>query len=239
MRVNNRKFLVQPTLFCDGLKQTSTRTIKYSGDEHYPTIVKITLTLPPYVLPSYWKQYNLSLKDILQQSDDVPAKYYWLSALLYGIDTSASSVKASFAFRDQVLISSKPIAIRKIIKTEMMKLPLINNLSCNLTSHKPATPKILLSKEDMSKISKLICTGIKPFDIFSTKGLFLWANKLYLPIALEEDSVLLNRVVLQSYYLESGKEKNYMSRPLLIKNESDNQIYALVEDIVLASVAIH
>lgn len=238
MKVNTRKFSTLPSLSCDGLKQTSTRTIKYSNDEHFPTTVTVNFTLPPYVLPFYWKQYNLSLKDILQQSDDIPAKYYWLSALLYGIDTSASSVKASFACKDQVLISSKPIAIKKIIKAESIKLPTENKL-INLNSHKPATPKILLSREDMHKISKLICTGIKPFEIPIIKGLFLYQDCFYLPFALEEDSVLLNRCVLQKNYIDSGKEKNFMSKPLLVKNEYDNEIYALVEDIVLASIAIH
>ncbi len=235
----NRNFLVPPTLSYEGLKQTSTRSISYTNDEHYATILTVTTTLPPYVLPSYWKQYALSLEDILKQSDDISAKYYWLSALLYGIDASASSIKASFACMHQVLVSSKPTAIKKIIKVEMIKLSQTNNLALNFTFHKPATPRFFLPKEDMIKISRLICTGLKPFEILPAKGLFSFKNFLYLPISLEEDSILLNRVVLKDTYDESGKEKSLISHPLLIKNEIDDKIYALVEDIVLVSVNIH
>ncbi len=237
--MNSRRFLVKPTYSCNGLKQTSTRSITYSEDEHSPTIITVTVTLPPYTLPPYWKQYNLSQADIFKQSDDIPAKYYWLAAFLYGIDISASSVTASFASMHQVLIFSKPIAIKKIIKSASIKLPEKDNLAIDFTVHKPATPRLYLSKDDMMKISKLICTEIKPFEICSAKGLFTWENWQYLPISFEEDSILLNRVVLQSSYQESGKEKNLMSKPLMIKNEIDGQLYALVEDVVLVSVNIH
>ncbi len=238
MLKSSKKFVVKPTFSCDDLKQTSTRAIKYASDEHGPTELTVTTTLPPFVLPTYWQQYALSLSDLLEQSIHIPPKFYWLSALLFGVDANTSSIKASFASINQVLISAKPIAIDKIIKSEQIKMNQISNLALDFRNHKPPIPKVDLSREDLLLISKLIFTALKPFDVSNVKGFFTWKNKLFLPTALEEELILMNRVVLEKDYTESCKEQCFLSKPLLVLNETDNQRYALVEEVFLAGVKI-
>ena len=231
-----RAFIIKPTLLCDGLKQISKRSISYSTDEHERTVFTLTTSVPPFVLPYYWKLYELSEEDVLLQSNSISPKFYWLSALLHGIDASASCLKASFACMDQVLISSKPAAIKKIIKSEGTNLFKKSVFLHDFTFHKPLTPKIIVSKAEMLQISKLVVTNIKPFDIVSVQGFFKWKDNAYLPVFLAEDAILLNRVVLETDFNLSGKQQSYMSKPLVVLNLADNNKYVLAEDVFLAAL---
>ncbi len=233
-----KKVNIEPVFSFDGLKQTSTRTITYANDEHGPTCFSMETNLPPYVLPSYWSQYSLSEQDIFTQSEFIPAQFYWLAALLYGIDASASSIHPSLGCIDEVLLSSKPIAIKKMLKVSKIQLSKTGTRLENtaFTTHKPPIPHVFLPSEEILQVSKLIFPGIKPFETAHVPGLFEWNHSLYLPIALEQDNMLLNRVVLETDYKQSGKQKSngYASRPLLV--ESNQKTYALVEDVMLVSL---
>ncbi len=232
------KFIEKPQFSCSDLKQTSKRTVEYSSDEHFPTCFHLTTLLPPYVLEKYWTRYALSEEDVLLQAVDIPPRMYWLAVLLYGMDASNSCVKASFANMDDVLISSKPIAIDKIIKSQNFRFSNTSKLDRHFTHHKPATPKISVSEEEMFNISKLICTTALPPEIVSVKGFFIFKDCLYLPISLEDNAILLNRVVLEDDFRMSGKQQGVLSTPFLVKSQTDDKIYALCEEIVLATLKI-
>ncbi len=238
--MSTKVFIQEPTQFYDDLQQTSTRQITHINDIHGPTIFKITLTLPPYVFAHYWTKYKLSFEDIKMQAEHLPPKFYWLSALFYGIDCIQSCVRPSFASMNEVLISCKPLAIEKIIKHCKLNLPQKTNLANN-THHKPEPPLGEITNDDMKYLSKFIFHDIKAFDIFKVPSLFTYKNKKYIAITLENDGILLKRCVTYDDYVLSCKQKEstYSTKPLLLHVESENKIFAIVEECVILSCSFN
>src|SRR4029079_8172240 len=106
------------TLHHDGLSQTSVRHVVYAGDPHSATKITVTTHLPPFVLPQYWMDYELSEKDVSRLAEFLPAQLLWLSCLVHGVDVTAACLKPSFARVDEVLISYRALAIRTLIAHE-------------------------------------------------------------------------------------------------------------------------
>ena len=228
-------FLQEPMEVLDGLQQVSTRQIHYPKDPHGPTIVSVQLTLLPYVLPTYWERHRLSLEDIKQtHADVIPPKFYWLAALLYGIDVIASSIRPSFRCMHEVLISQKPLAIEKMMKQKKVNFPTKSNLLSS-SSHVPSPPQAHVTPEEMNLLSKMIYHDIKPFDVMDVPHLFPWQNGLFIATTLEQDGILIQRCVLYDNFIQSKKQQphGYASRPLLIRVQGT--LYAIVEECVLLS----
>ncbi len=221
-------FTKKPSLHNNFLKQTSCRQLSKQST------ISITVNLPPYVLPHYWAQYALSMSDIAKQSEHIPAKLYWIAALLYGIDVCASAVKPSYSCRDHVIIMNKSTAIKKIIKSQKITLSKTDKIVSSKI-HIPQAPAINLSKEDMDALLSMETHQLKIGEVRGVSSLFTWKDLQFLPVGMDGSCIVLKRVVLASDFQKSGKQQSsgYATRPLLfhIHNKPET-IYALAEDIV-------
>jgi hypothetical protein len=230
-------FILSPEERYDQLQQTSTRSITFNDDMHGPTIITLTLTLPPFVLPYFWKRYKLSKQDIKRYANYFPAQYYWLTALLFGIDVIASAIKPSFASAQEVSISCKPLALLKILKLCDHISP--RSVLSTQTQHIPPPPFFIVSADTIQYLSSMIYHDLKPFVKNPVSKLFPLHGTLYLPIHAEQDGILLKRVVKESDFIASGKHtRGCATLPLWIEvvdaELPKNTIcFAVVEDCIL------
>jgi hypothetical protein len=238
-------FLIPPTEKYDSLQQISSRQIQYTNDINGPTKIDVCFTLPPYLLPSYWSKNNLSHSDVKRHAEFFPTRFFWLVALLFGIDVIASAIKPSCASAQDVLICCKPLALQKIIATTHTTFaPNSNIMTQTQTQHQPAPPICIVSNETMKYLSSMVYHELKPFEINVVGSLFTFQEEhndnkkrkrdenQYLAITMERDGILLKRCVKEEDYLLSGKQKKgYATRPIWIQVQS--QIYALVEDCIM------
>jgi hypothetical protein len=128
MVTTKSKFVAGPILSHQSLCQSSSRVVHYGDNIHGPTTINVNAKLPPFVLPYYWLLAKLSFVDILKQAEDIPARFFWISALMYGIDIGGSSIRTSLSSYDQNIVAAKPTAIHKILKAQQITLSAENNL---------------------------------------------------------------------------------------------------------------
>lgn len=249
-------FIQGPTYNHHFLQQISTRILEYIEplqkvpkkykkepnqsitSIHGPTIVTMTTTLPPFVLPYYWKFCHLSFNDLLKQAENLPAKLYWISCLLHGIDVSPLVMKPSSSLCD-VIIPSKKIPIQKIVRSQEMILSDIDRCIHHSKHHVPCLPKIIVSREVMSHLSSLIYPNLHLNENNNDQhvpGIFTFNNLLFLPVSFLEDGILLKRVVPFLQYCQSGKliPDCYASTPLTFTctiNKHDEK-FAVTEDAI-------
>jgi hypothetical protein len=223
-------FLLDPTESCEQLLQVSKRLISYKDDVHEPTLVDVAFNLPPYVVPSYWNRYHLSAHDIKRQAQYIPAKLYWMSALWQGIDVIASAIKPSFASPQDILVLCKPLAILKIVGNPLSTISQL----VKHNRHIPPPPTAVISHEKMQLLSTMIFHELKPFDLNPVCSLFSYLGTNYVAVNMNDDGILLKRVVPINVFNQSTKAKNTLATtPILL--EVANTIYAVVEDCVLVN----
>ncbi len=210
----------------DFLSQSSTRKLSNVNDPHGPIFIHIQTTLPPYVLPHYWKQFNLSKADVLLQAEFIPAKFYWVAALLSGIDVSASALRPSSSTIDQIGMNGKPSAIKKLAQHHRVKfndsVSVISN--SHSVKHVPPLPRVRVHPSEFKDLQ------LKD----SKKRTFEYGPWTFVPIATEKDCILLNRVTPLINYEQSKRQRSgYASKPRQIM--INNSPHALVEECVLVS----
>jgi hypothetical protein len=229
------------TLQNDGLSQTSTRSIFFAGDIHGPTKIHVTTCLPPFVLPSYWADYNLSLKDVHILVDRLPAQLLWLSCLVLGIDVSASCLKPSYARVDEVLISYRALAIRTLIARAgcvfRNKSQVLDTTSAASLEHVPPVPGIEVHESVIPDITRLLPPRLRAFEVCKIAGLYELNNKRFLPIKLEGDAIFLQRATPYENYERSQKRRKYgyATIPFVVEDTKGDK-FALCEESVLVTV---
>ncbi len=227
------RFIKKPKESCDFLKQTSTRIINETKTGK--TTITINVTLPPYVLPYYWKRYLMSFNDVVQQTERIPAKLYWMSALLYGVDVCASALKPSYSCLDNVIVINKITAIKKILKAQKITLSSLNVMQPNMSlKHIPPPPTLCISMKDMKFIRSIKHEDCKAFDILDVSDVFKLNETKYIPIDTQGDCIIAKRLVLLSDFEKSGKQqaKGFATRPLIVRVKDSKEMFALVEDVV-------
>ncbi len=228
------------TLQHDGLTQTSTRTVFHVDDMHGPTKIHVKTHLPPFVLPSYWSDYQLSQKDVEVLVDRLPAQLLWLSCLVHGIDVTAACLKPSYAKADEILISSRALAIRTLISRTgyifKSKTKVLDTTSAASLEHIPPLPTLEVHESLIPSITKLLCPHLKALEVCKVPGLFEMNNKKFLPVKLEGEAIYLQRATLYENYKNSKKMQKYgyATVPFVVQTP-DGVLYALCEDGVLVT----
>jgi len=199
--------LFGPTFECDELLQKSIKNRTFLDDIHGCTKTTCEFTLPTSLLPTYWKRHNLSKQDLNSQQNYSEASTIWLLSLLYGVDSSSSSLKPSFSTATGVLVSSKAIAIRKLIRKLKIKFNSTSMISSGVASlvHIPGIPHNFVTGEKFEKISGLITPVLNIFEENVITGLIDYLDILWLPRSFENDSIYMVRVVLLEVFTKSGK----------------------------------
>ncbi len=207
-----------PCFSNDDLKQYSKKSRCFMSDLHGPTITTCTFNLPLVILHSFWIRHHLSRKDSQMCIDFVPAQYMWLLALLHGIDSSASSIKPSFASDTSLLVSSKAIAVRKIIKKLKFEFCNTDKISPYLTSslnHVPGIPSHFVKKSLYSMFSKSLVPTLDIFKITTIPSPIKFLDVLWIPRRFEGSAICCNRITLKTTFDDSGK---YINKGLATKS---------------------
>ena len=210
--------------------QTSQRSI--GG---FQTTLKVSI--PRYCLPEYWEFNKLNYSDILKITDCVPAQYFWICVILIGIKASASAVYPSYSSMCDIIISSKIIAIKKILKKTNI-LCEKNNVESKLIyshGHFPPIPFHFLPSEQFELIEKNLVPMLCVIVVHEVTYLFEWENQLWLPRE-QYDNCIRCQVVITSeefsmYYKTGPQTMSYAQRPIEILYKNIN--YVLLSESVL------
>lgn len=229
-------FLLVPELRHDGLSQYSVRARSIAGDPSGKSVITASFTLPPQVLPTYWLANELSEKDVLTIGESLPANLFWLTTLFLGIDASASAIKPSYASAEDILISSKAIGLRKLLKNlKFSKTNKLDTTSLASQGHVPPLPKHIISQEFYNRLREAINPGLRPFIENEVPNVFEWANKLWIPLRLEDQAISVQRCVPLETFITSGKYTGSLAtKPFVVRY--NDILYALIEDTCLLLV---
>lgn len=220
----------------DGLGQSSCRSLTYDDDEHGPTIIRMTTTLPFFLLPSYWQTHHFTEDDVKMITEHIPAQLLWLSCLVHGLDVIPSCLKPSLSKIDEIVISYRTQALRMLMdykpltaNQESKLLPCIfgrQNTNISWLSY----PVFELPVDQMHELIQLLCPKLVPFCVTVVPGFFYHNNARYAAICLHNGIVVLRRVTEFQNVLACYKQKPYgiNTCPLIVQFEND--YFALCED---------
>lgn len=230
-------WIVEPKEEFDGLQQTSTKSRVFSGDIHGQTTTKVKLRLPLMLLKSYWDRHEISVDDYKHIMSIVPAGFQWLHALLLGVDTSSSSLKPSFNSPCDVLISSKAIATRKVLrrlKHEFAEKDVIDASSHNL-QHVPGFPRHFVPRGFFDEVANLVTPALSLFKIIEVSGIFKFKHVTFIACSFQNNCIYCVRVVPYETFMASGKYINigYATLPYIVMDAVSKQKYCTTEESIL------
>ena len=228
--------IVGPTYKNDELRQESVKTRTFIADIHGPTVTTCKLNLPSCLLHTYWKRHNLSMNDVQQCLEYNDALRIWLLALLFGIDSSSSSLKPSFATSTGVLVSSKAISVRKLLRKLNITLrpnDCIGKFVASLV-HVPGLPSHCVSPSLFNRMSRALTPNLNIFETICVSDIVPFKDILWLPRAFEGTAIYVTRVVKLSVFEESRK---YIGTGLATqgyKISYEGDVFVCVEESFLA-----
>ena len=219
---NHKTTMLEGPYFCnEGLTQYSKKKKMYAKDIHGPTVTTVKLTLPITMTLPYIKRHMLSMKDLEQFTEVASANIQWLTVLLLGTDVSPSSIKWSCSSPYDVLVSSKAIATKKILKKYNHTFSKINKLdnSSITIEHVPGLPKHYVSSEMFEQITRIVTPNVSPFTVTDIAGTFEMLGVRWMASTFESYFIYCIRVVTKESYEKSNKfiQKGLATRSCLVR----------------------
>ena len=195
------------------------RVVLVKTDGEFQTTIETNI--PRYCLPEYWIFHKLTYNDILTITDCLPAQYCWITVLLMGIKVSASAIYPSYASMYDVLISSKIIAIKKIIKKT--NLTWAHNTDSKVLyshGHIPPIPFHMLPDDMFEKIGKHIVPLLCIMNVNEVTFLFEWSENIWLPREHNDKCIRCQMVIPMNEFIDhmqiAPKDMVYATRPIEI-----------------------
>jgi hypothetical protein len=174
--------------------------------------IKLRLTLPRCLMPSYFKSHKLSRKDVISILDTLPSRDVWLLGLAIGAANLAPSCfRTAYSNVNDILITSKATVIRKIVhKLEHMLTvhheSMLDDSPVSL-HHVPALPKHYIPHDDFLRLSQDILPCLNIFEVVEINRLFHYENGTWIAIAFEGVFIFALRAIELEVYNESRREK--------------------------------
>ncbi len=204
--------------------------------------IKLRLTLPRALMPSYWKINKLSKKDVISILDTLPSREVWLLGLAIGAASLAPSCfRTAYSSLNDILITSKATVIRKIVHklASMFQIYQESMLDDTAVSmhHVPALPKHYISQADFLSLSQDILPALNIFDIIEINQLFHYQSYTWIAIAFEGHFIFALRTVSLDTYKKSKREKpvGYATKMPVIQVQQQ-QYKILCDDGILFAV---
>ena len=215
------------------ITQSSTR--HRGKSKHDPnrsgSVTTITASVPVCACPIYWKTHNISLADLMILAQNIQANTLWLVVLLLGVDASISCIKPSFASWEDVLVSSKGIAIKKIIRQSGHVFADTNKLT-NVCG--TMYPMHRVSVNDLNAINRNIHPNLSPLSETNVSYIHQMLGAEWLPISLEPNGcVKLIRVMDLDLHCKPVPAQNFNLGPVVVNNAG--KCYALIEETIVIS----
>lgn len=194
-------------------------------------------TLPPYAFHTYWAFHNLSYVDVVDILKVYPAQYIWMSALLYGIDIQASAIKPSFSGRFDILVSSKSIALKKIIYIAKHMFPTLGMSKLNnvYSTQIPPIPTHIISSTDLTVLKTKFIPHTCIFDVKDISGFYTWNSSQWFPVGIEKDLILCKRVHKQADFIRvrnpTTSNLPLCATPLQVRYQ--NELFVLLDEAII------
>jgi hypothetical protein len=207
------------------------------NDMHGMRTTTMVFTLPPFMLPSYWKRHQLSDADVTALLEFVPARYVWMSALLSGMDIGTSSIRPSFAFRNDMLISSKAIAMRKIKRGHVLPVDpsVLDMVSAASLDHIPPLPRHCVTEETMHEARRLLVPALSVFEVTEVPGFVNWHGVDYLPHTIEGSAVHCIRIYPSEEYAREHLTQSTCLANTPVRVLYNKVVYVLLDESILLS----
>ena len=178
--------------------------------------------LPRFIDTTYWEMLRLTADDVSAICERVQADAVWLLAMCWGIDASFSCTRASFATFSDVSISSKGIALKKVMRRSGIRLGHIPRARSIRDHISVAIHPVDTMTFDT--IKRNIYPSLPPGVVHTISYALYNFDSYWLPVSIESDGVLLAR-------LEPAED----TRPLSAYVTYNNVIYKISEDAILAT----
>lgn len=165
--------------------------------------VKMHLTLPPCMMPSFWIQHHLDVTDVESILDAMSTRDVWLLAIATGsCEPSLSHLIMTFQSLQSIGMDGKATALRKIlakfqpclentkwkwqgvttkpiIKFDLSPLPMLQQFVCN---------------KDMEFLRNHMLSRLTLFETIAISGMFHFLNRDWIAITLCGDYLQAVRV---------------------------------------------
>ena len=204
--------------------------------------IKLRLTLPRALMPSYWKSNKLSKSDVISILDTLPSREVWLLGLAIGAASLAPSCfRTAYSSISDILITSKATVIRKIVHKLAHMFQLFQESMLDDTAvsmhHVPALPKHYISQSQFLNLSQDILPALNIFSTIEINRLFEYQNYTWIAIAFEGHFIFALRTVSLETYNQSKREKpiGYATQMPTIQVEQQ-QYKILCDDGILFAV---
>lgn len=206
-----------------GCAQQRTHYLKSSSDHDIEFDTTLMFSLPCCVLPDYWNKYRMSENDVMTIMETVPAKYCWLAVMLHNQRMSASAISPSHATKYDTLVSSKIIAIRKLINGKIF----MDSEKTNLSISKVYCPPIPYKNVSHDVMDTLLKNTVPTINVFLVKGVdfvFIDGDDKWLPRHQEEHGIvcqaLLSLVEFQTKF-RHPVELPLSQRPMIVEYQHE------------------
>lgn len=197
--------------------------------------VKLRLTLPSCLMPSYFQRHKLCKKDVETILGTLPPRDVWLLGIAIGAANLAPSCfRTAYSSLSDILITSK-VTVRRNILNKFDHLFQINRDSVLDDSamsrrHDPALPKHFISQSDFTFLSHDIFPNLNIFQVIDVNRLFCYQGKTWIAISFEGDSIFALCTIDEDTYKISRREKYGGLRTKMPTIRVQGQIFKILCD---------
>lgn len=195
------------------------------------------MTLPLMITPEVWLRHGYCLSDIKRTLDSFPAQCITQLALIMGIPVSNKQMKIDFTSDLSRTFNAKANHTNKIMQTLTEKKifptePSI--LDTERLQHVPPLPLHRIENEcyQMLKTQWLQSSHVKELDFLQpnyTSRIHHWRQVQWIPIGLENEALLMHRVISWDMFIATGRlHKTMVHKPPVFIIE--NVTYACLEE---------
>lgn len=181
----------------------------------------VNFKLPPFLLASYWHRHDLSYLDVNKIFSHTPSQYCWMAAILYGMDISISAVTVSYACIYDVLISSKSIAMKKIIHSNNAYFSDVNTITQQVfTHHIPSLPVHNIDQNTFKTLLTILVPDICILTVKPISAMYKWKNHMWLPIKIQGNYIMCTMCFPENEYTNVfGNVANltYSKKPYIVR----------------------
>jgi hypothetical protein len=216
----------------DGLLQTTQR-------QTVNTRTTIRTTLPMQLFKSHWERHQLTGADVRKVLDNLTPFEVWTAVVLHQGVISGSATKASFASKTGVLISSKLIGIKKLMKLQNCTFGNGSNRiykSSVKVLHTPAMPSTVVPSAIMRQLRSSVAPQLSINRITAVPRSFEFYQLQWIPLSVHDQYLRLARIHLNSDFDASGKGgdgSNLALQPY--KVQIDEVLYTVSEECIMVT----
>lgn len=183
---------------------------------------RYTVRLPIHIQPSYWERHTLSKKDINIILSNVSTQYIWLKNLLLGHRITWSHLRMSFAETYDIIITSKTLAVKKLITHAIHPINTHHRIGSTCQIHTPPLPIHTVPLTIFNEMLYHIYPSILP-TIFQKHieihFVYTFLSCNWVPTSIEDTYICMGRIIPLYSYLPKITGLTHMPGVCIYKGE--------------------